>query len=290
MHILVTSENKTTLERAVNYTTLFAEEATITLLQAYHDPSERQEYLDLLNHLAEKFLLVTSSAVKVSLQPGGTTEVVLHQIQRNDYDLVVYGNHLKPHLTHLRPKTGVREIAKKTTLPLLVVFSERQELAKILVCIGGNEPDHTLLQLAGRMASAADAKCSLLHVMSQIPLRADADLEDLDRNAKALVEHQSKEGKYLENARKALVKEGINQENCQILVRHGLTVPEIIKESEQGEYDLIVIGGLEVSPQKSWHELRELIQENIADKVLAEASIPVLLARSPERELEWENI
>ena len=52
---------------------------------------------------------------------------------------------------------------------------------------------------------------------------------------------------------------------------------------------MIVIGGLDVSPNKSWHELRELVQEDIADKVLAQADRPVLIARKPDTKINWKE-
>jgi nucleotide-binding universal stress UspA family protein len=88
-----------------------------------------------------------------------------------------------------------------------------------------------------------------------------------------------------------LREQGMQAGDCQYLVRHGLTVEEIINESNQGDFDLVVIGGLDVPPEKSWHELRELVQEDIADRVLTEARRPVLIANQPEnRPLDWEEL
>jgi nucleotide-binding universal stress UspA family protein len=291
MKILVTSDESKTLERAVEYTALFADQAAVTLLYAYRDQRDRQEALDQLDHLAEKLRLVTDCPVKITLQPGPVQNAVLHAIEGNHFDLLVFGSHLRARFRNLRPKYTARNIAKRISLPMLVVFPAWEKLEKILICVGGSETDHLVVRLAGELASSVGADCVILHVMSQLAFRADADREDLKRNAQSHIEHESKEGGYLKQAMEDLREQGMQAGDCQYLVRHGLTVEEIIKESNQGDFDLVVIGGLDVPPEKSWHELRELVQEDIADRVLTEARRPVLIANQPEnRPLDWEEL
>jgi nucleotide-binding universal stress UspA family protein len=290
MHILVSSDGEETLSRAVDYTLLFADQAAVTLLSTYENDSDRPAALDTLDHLAEKIDLVSACPVQAKAAPGEIIPAVLHEIQSRDYDLVVFGSHLTPRLRKIRPKKTARKIAKRVTIPLLVVLPEWEKLEKILVCIGGTEPDGLVLRLSGKLASAVDAHCTVLHVMSQIPLRADAEQEDLERDAQALIKHESKEGGYLENAMQILEQQGVEHKQCDFRVRHGLTVEEIIRESQEGAFDLVVIGGLEVPPEKSWQELRELVQEDIADQVLTQANRPVLIAHNPKHyALEWED-
>lgn len=291
MHILVTSDGADTLERAVDYTLLFAEQAAVTLLAAYHKESERRSVLDALDHHAEKINLVTECPVTAKAVEGDILPNTLQEIQSGPYDLLVFGSHLTPRLRKMRPKRTARKIARRVTIPLLIVLPEWEKLERILVCIGGTEPDGVVLRLAGRLASAVSAHCTVLHVMSQIPLRADAERDDLERDAQDLIEHKSKEGGYLENAMTVLESQGVESSQCEFRVRHGLTVEEIIQESQEGDFDLVVIGGLEVPPERSWQELRELVREDIADRVLTEASRPVLIAHNPEDQtLEWEDL
>lgn len=291
MHILVTSDGEETLSRAVDYTLLFADQAAVTLLSTYESDSDRQEVLDTLDHLAEKINLISECPVQAKAAPGEIIPALLHEIQSRDYDLLVFGSHLTPRLRKIRPKRTARKVAKRVTIPLLVVLPQWEKLEKILICIGGTEPDGLVLCLSGRLASAVNAHCTVLHVMSQIPLRADAEQEDLQRDAQALIKHESKEGGYLENAMQILEQQGVEHEQCEFRVRHGLTVEEIIRESKEGDFDLVVIGGLEVPPEKSWQELRELVQEDIADQVLTEANRPVLIAQNPKHyPLAWEDL
>jgi len=289
MQILLSSQNTDTFQRAVDYTVLFAEQAAVTLLYAYQNDQDRQEALDELDSLEEKIRLLTNCAVRVVVREGETKDVILDETRAKEYDLMVFGSPLHPHFKNLRPKHDARQIAKRISIPMLVIFAPQDQLSRVLMCIGGTESDQVVLHQGGALTAQAGAECSILHVMSQIPLRASADMEDLERDAKSLIKHESKEGKYLEDALESLRERGNLSEDCQLIVRHGLTVEKIIEESERGNYDLIVIGGLEVAPHKSWQELRELVQEDIADRVLAESAKPVLIAREPDRTLNWKD-
>jgi len=291
MRILVTSDGGDTLARAVDYILLFAHQTAVTLLGTYVDKNQRRQILDTLDHFSEKINLVSEGPVQAKVKPGELLPTLLQEIHTHDYDLLVFGSHLTPRWKNFRPKRTARKVAKRITIPLLVVHPQWEKLEKILICIGGTEPDGVVLRLSGKLASAVDAHCTVLHVMSQIPLRADAEREDLERDAEALIKHESKEGGYLENAMDILGEQGIDRDHCDFRVRHGLTVEEIIKESEEGEFDLVVVGGLEVPPEKSWQELRELVQKDIADQVLTDANRPVLIAHNPKGyPLEWDEI
>lgn len=290
MEILVTSDGTDTIKRAVEYTMLFAGDASITLLYSYRNEDDRQENISRLEHLAEKIRLETNCPVRVTLQPGDPQDVVLHETAEGEYDLVVFGIHLNPDLKNLRPKHVARDIAKRISIPMLVVFPHWEKLERILVWTEGKDLDKLALRLTGKLAAEVGAECTVLHVMSQIPLRADAETEDLERDADSLIKHDSKEGGYLEDALDSLEEAGVPSQDCHVLVRHGLTVDEIVKESNKGEFDLVVIGALQVSTDKSWHELRELVQEDIADRVLRESQRPVLIAREPDQGIDWEEI
>mgnify|MGYP006282730223 CR=1 FL=1 len=290
MDILITSDGPDTFERAVEYTLLFADDASLTLLYPYQSDRERKEKLADLEHLADKIRLQTACSVRIVMRPGYQDDTLLQDIQEQSYDLVVFGVHLQSRLNNLRPKHDARELARRISIPLLVVFPRWEKLERILIWTEGKEPDELALHLAGTMASQVGARCTVLHVMSQIPLRADAETEDLDRDAQSLMEHETREGRYLEEALATLERSGVPRDECQAVVRHGMTVNEIVKESQSGDFDLVVMGGVAVHAEKSWHELRELVQEDIADQVLATCKRPVLITRQPDEKVDWNEM
>jgi nucleotide-binding universal stress UspA family protein len=284
MRILVTSDGLDTLERAADYTTFFIaptgadlEESTITLLgfckggEATDD--ERRELESLRDKLGQKL----GCTIETTLRCGDPSEQILEETKQHEYDLVALGIHLRRRLTRLRPKVVARHLASRLDVPLLIVFPEWNQLRRMLICTGAARKDMPVVRTAGRLASRADAEVTVLHVMSQIPLSADAQVEDLERSATELMQHDSREGVHFERALEILTKVGVPAGRAEAKARHGLVVDEIVRESEEGDFDLIAVGAHHVPSRRSWHELRELIQDDVAERVLLEARRPVLI-------------
>lgn len=290
MRILVTSDDHDTLARATEYTLLFAGDASITLMDRARQAQEMSTTSEGLQRLADRVRSRTSGSVEVVMGEGNIVKRVLELTSAQSYDLIVFGIHLHRRLDRLRPKLTARELAARLRRPLLVVFPAWERLHRILVWSAGEEPDEFALRLVGRMAAEIDAEVTVLHVMSQIPLTADADLEDLERSAEDLIEHETHEGRLLQGALDLLQERGVPPANCEVKVRHGLTIDEIIDESEEGDYDLVAIGAVGVPSQKPWNELQGLVQEDLATRVLMEASRPVLVARGAPGGVDWTDL
>lgn len=289
MRILVTSDGADTLQRAADYTALLASESDITLLSAFSDEEEREASGEAQSNAAEELEAMQETQIETIVRTADAGAMILEEVERQEYDLVVLGVHLHRKLNRLRPKSLAKHLAGRLSVPLLVVFPAWRKLERILVWTAGEEPDELALRLAGRMASQVDAEVTVLHVMSQVPLSADADVRDLERDADSLIKHRTREGEFLQRALEILGEVGVSPSKYEVKVRHGLTVEEIIDESEEGDFDLIVVGALQVPSQESWHELRELVQEDLAERVLMESSRPVLIAREPEAGVDWSD-
>jgi nucleotide-binding universal stress UspA family protein len=195
----------------------------------------------------------------------------------NSYDLVVLGIHLRRGWGHLRPKFVARHVVHRIEVPLLIVFPEWRQLRRILVCTAGEKHAEQVVDFAGRLTAPVGAEIVILHVMSQIPMASDADVEDLVCDAEGLIEHSAPEGKHLERTLEILANLGIPAERCRAKVRHGFVVDEIVRESEEGDVDLVVLGAPAVSKEHSRNGLDELLREDVADRVLMDARRPVLI-------------
>ncbi|MFP3853554.1 MAG: hypothetical protein ACLFWD_04570, partial [Anaerolineales bacterium] len=99
--------------------------------------------------------------------------------------------------------------------------------------------------------------------------------------------HQTHEGKHFERAIQILSEAGVPPDRTEVKVRHGLTLDEVISESEEGNFDLIVAGAPQVSEQEDWSELRELLQEDLAVEILQKATRPILIMRAQEVEEDF---
>lgn len=290
MRILVSSDGTDTLTRAVDYAVLFAGAAQVTLLSAYKDEQERALALALHEGLTSKLEEHVQTEARSRLIQGSPAPVVAQEIEEGEYDLLVFGVHLGRSLTRLRPKQAALELAQHVSIPVLTVFPSWEKLEQILVWSAGQEPDRLALRLAARLARRVGAKVTVLHVMSQVPLRADAEVADLEDDAQSLMERETHEGELLEQALRILKRAGVPASGREVKIRHGLTLDEIIAESEEGEYDLVVIGAVEAAAGESWPELRELVQQDLAERVLKAAKRPVMIAREPSGGLDWSEL
>ena len=116
-----------------------------------------------------------------------------------------------------------------------------------------------------------------MHVMSQIPMASDAQVKDLECDAEELIEHRVPEGKHLERTLEILTHLCIPVERCTAKVRHGFVVDEIVRESEEGDVDLVVLGTPTVSKEHSRNGLYQLIREDVAARVLMNVRRPILI-------------
>lgn len=278
MRILVTSDGLDTLKRAAEYTTFVADpDRTVISLMGLcageRECEAERRQLELVRDILREEL---SCPVETFLRCGEAVAQILNEIEQEDYDLVVLGIHLRRRWSHLRPKFVARHVASRIRIPLLIVFPEWRRFRRILVCSGGGRKDLSVVRAAGRLAKRTEADVTVLHVMSQVPISSDAQIEDLDRSADELIKRDTREGVHLERMLTELAHLGLRADKCDAKVRYGLVVDEIVRESEEG-YDLVVVGAHHVSSERSWHELRELIQENVAERVILEAQRPVLI-------------
>ena len=289
MRILVTSDGMDTLERASEYASFFADPAVtgFKVLGFSSDEGKTAEERGVLNALRRDLRDGLGCPVDATLRCGDPVEEIMAETIAHDYGLVVLGIHLRRRLTRLRPKVVARQLASRTPAPLLVVFPEWDRLRRMLICTSAAHKDMPVVRTAGELAGLSDAAVTVLHVMSQIPITADADVADLERSAQELMEHDSREGLHFERALHILEQAGVPPTRAMAKIRRGLVVDQIVRESEEGDFDLITIGAHHVSSDRSWHELRELIQEDVAERVLLEARRPVLIV--PARAVQADD-
>jgi len=106
--------------------------------------------------------------------------------------------------------------------------------------------------------------------MSQLPLAEDAAPGDLDASAEELIQRGSREGIHLDRMLHLLAEEG---QIGRAVVRHGLVRDEIVAETQEGRYDLLVTGA-HVTPG-----LNARLVDDLSADILLAAERPVLVVR-----------
>jgi nucleotide-binding universal stress UspA family protein len=154
---------------------------------------------------------------------------------------------------------------------VLVVIGERPSLRRILLCTGGTRHADATAQFAGEIGRRVNAAVALLHVMAEPPAVYVNLIRSEEGSTEDLLQSNSRLGRSLRHQKELLETAGVP---CEILLRHGQVLPELLEELRQAEYDLVVSGS---SP--SHNKLRTYVMGNITREIVNRADLPVLVVR-----------
>jgi nucleotide-binding universal stress UspA family protein len=99
----------------------------------------------------------------------------------------------------------------------------------------------------------------------------------MEENADRVLESKSKLGKALRHQKELLERHGVFGE---IRLRHGLVVPELLKELQRGDYDLVVSGS---SPAEQ--KIYRYVMGDVTGEIVNRAQLPVLVVRTGPRKI-----
>lgn len=187
-------------------------------------------------------------------------------------ELVVYGSRGRRGWSRLLLGSVAAYLERRLGCSLLVVRGEPRPVRKILIASslypGGLRP----VEMAGRLAQRTGASVTLLHVMSQLPIHAEAPETPLQATAEEAITLETREGVLLAKSLALLEASGIP---ARAVLRHGLVLDELTAEMRDGGYDLLVIGG-----HRSPADLPfgNLLTEDVAEAILMATRAPLLIA------------
>ena len=203
----------------------------------------------------------------------GAAEEVIPAEAAAQLSLVVVGPLGRPTLHRWLHGSYFRRLMAAIRAPLLFVPVARLPLRKMLVCTGGLPYSATLEQLSIKLARAARATLTLLHVVE--PISLDYPLaRQVEENWQSLLTTATPQARDLLDAREQALQAGVE---VDVKVRRGNPVHEILAEQRAGEYDLIGMGSA-----YSARSLRHLFLPNVTAGVAETASCPVLAVRAAE--------
>ncbi|MGD2249772.1 MAG: universal stress protein [Candidatus Methanofastidiosia archaeon] len=144
---------------------------------------------------------------------------------------------------------------------------------KILICIRKSECRYNALVVGGKIASATTAEVTILYVLPDPTDRFEEYFQaDIDENGRSLRD-RVEESRQLDQRLFDEAQEVLSQLHvkAEVKLRHGDPVKEVIKESTEGRYDIIVIGSRALSG------IRAKL-ESLSERIVGSAQIPVLVA------------
>jgi len=210
--------------------------------------------------------------VELVTRRGEPVAEIVKKTRETKYDLVVVGTQRKADERNVIPPTKAYAIIEEVEAPVLVVLGDDRQLARILVCTGGGPYIETALSLTAQIARSLPATVALLTVLpnlgglhARLVMRREADAEALLRSNSALA-------RDLDAEKRSLEAFGIQ---VAVRLRYGLVADEILKELDEGDHDLVVVG---VCPDPNgW---RRYLIGNVTREIVHRADRPILVVRS----------
>ena len=260
-----------------------------TLLGVAERPEDRAELERAIQQGQEWLAGAPEPHTRVRIGHGA--EEILEEAAAGDYDLVVVGTRGRHGITRFLLGSTAERIAHQADLPVLLVQGDVDAVERILACTAGGEPGLAAVELAGRVARLTGGRVTVLHVMSQLPVSPvpahagplqvmpqtpapceapEAQVRDLDATAEQLMSGDTWEGVHLREALSILTGLDVPGE---ARVRHGLVLDEIVDETHEGDYDLVVVG---TRPVAGW--MRFLLND-VSRQIIGCTDRSVLVAR-----------
>lgn len=212
----------------------------------YAVPDSVNEFYGELREHAEEQLrefakVHTEGGVRamVAVEEGVTTESILDFARENSVDMIVMGTHGRRGFQRLTLGSVTERVLRRAGCPVLAVRRpahdfvqpgsnvEPVQLRKILLCSDFSECSDRAMQYAISLATEYKSELSLLHVVEHVLPPEQREVED------ARVVHLM-EGKLPQEARSCCT--------IRTIVRAGKPYEEIVKQAEEDQTDLIVVG------------------------------------------------
>jgi nucleotide-binding universal stress UspA family protein len=221
--------------------------------------------------------------VRTKVRVGYPVKEIIREAQEGRYDLLIIGGPQGRHrlARSLLGSTALR-VVRHAPCSVLVEKGNGRPIRHILLCDSGAESPSiglaraahppALIRFTARLVDLLepDVEITVLHVMSQISGRPGIPGRQLRAGAEELIAESSPEGELLEQDIRRLARPGIH---LQPRVRHGLVVDEILTESRDGDYDLVIIGA------RRGNEPRYVLLDDLTQRIVARSDRAVLVVR-----------
>lgn len=242
------------------------------LLLGLEEPHTRREEVEAsFDELRRR--LSGAEVVHQKMRPGDPSRQIMLEASENKFDIVVVGRQPKRRTTPLTRNTGTQELTRKLASHVLLVQNPPERVRRILVCSSGEPPSGHTLSTAGRLIAPTRASVSLIHVMSQVALKPDSPVVELEEDADQAMENATREGDQLKNGLHALAAGGVDSP-IEPILRHGLVVDEVLEELNDGDYDLIVLGSHYQPGLTRW---MDVLLDDITGELLNRVTCSILI-------------
>ncbi len=213
----------------------------------------------------------TNVPIHTKLRMGQSAEQIIAEAESTAYDLIVLGESMHHDLLSRIVGPTAKRVVEQAYCPTLIAKGDVNPIRNVLLCDSGLRHPALLARLRKQMPQLLKdtaVSITVLHVMSQISAGPGVSGQQLRADASKLIAEHTPEGRILTEDIDDLSEEGIT---AQPKVRHGFVVDEIVKEMEDGGYDLVVIG---THQNGGW---QRFLLDDLANQIILKSNRPILI-------------
>jgi nucleotide-binding universal stress UspA family protein len=169
--------------------------------------------------------------------------------------------------------TVAMRIIERAQHSVLVIKGKRESIAKVLICASGTEHGHLSVWAGAAIACGASAQATVLHVVDALPSMYTG-LEQMEETLSEMLESDTEVARELKWAAQVVKAEC---EISELKLRRGIVSDEMLRESEVGDFDLLVLGS-------SWYAggRYRAVMGDVTRDIVHRARVPVLVVHPKE--------
>ncbi|MGD2146216.1 MAG: universal stress protein [Anaerolineae bacterium] len=240
---------------------------TVTLLHVVPRGGDRTE---AQRRLAEARETLEDESVEMLIREGDPAGEILAQIEEGNHDLAILGPNEAPGLRRHILGSVTTRIVRNAPCSVLVAQQARSSLARILICSGGGDIARIVTEAGARLAGAVGAQATLLHIV--VPVASMyTGLDEIEESLSELLRTDTPIARNLREGAEILEQHGVSAE---LKLRYGVVADEIVGESLEGDYDLIMLGA-----KKGLVRFKRLMLGAMLKQILEKSTRSILVAR-----------
>jgi nucleotide-binding universal stress UspA family protein len=243
-------------------------QASVTLLHVTSKDRQQLPGERILEQARE--MLPEHLPVEAFIRQGKPAAQILSELEKKDYDMVIIGANQKMGLRQFLLGSVAVKIVRYAPTSVLVVRGARTGLKRLLICTGGIEVAMPVIVMGARLAGAAGAQTTLLHVNNAVPSMYTG-LGGMEETLADLLQTDTPLAHHLRQGAQILAQ---HQVEADLQLRWGTPASEILQEACEGDYDLVIIGASGAAGR-----LREWLLGNVSREIVETCKRPILVVR-----------
>jgi nucleotide-binding universal stress UspA family protein len=248
-----------------------ATSSTVTLLHIVHQKERLAAGESMLTAARD---MLPGLSVDTRIRQGDPTKGILAEVRQANHDLLILGAHREASTTGRLLGSVTQQIIRRAPVSVLVVRRPKSGLQRTLICTGGADVSKPVIGIGGWLTRAINAQATLLHIVSPVPSMYTG-LEDIEETLPELLRTDTPIAQHLRDGAEILAQ---HQVSAALRLRYGVAADEILRETHEKDYDLVIIGASGTAGRlKGW------LLGNVTRQIVEHAPCSVLVVRQASR-------